>query len=161
MTTHLTRREFMGAAAAAVSIPVLPRVPAAEPIPVVPFPAPRRTRDAMDRDLLEVTIPKLRALYESRKYSATQVTRWYLDRIARYDRVYRAVLHVDAASALARAAAEDAAAKAGRNRFQRGPLWGVPVVIKANTSVKGWVTSAGWCGGEGGPESFPTWAVVG
>ena len=89
MTTHLTRHEFMGAAAAAVSIPVLPRVPAAERSPVVPFPGPRQTRDAMDRDLLEVTIPKLQALYEAGKYTATQVTRWYLDRIARYDRVYR------------------------------------------------------------------------
>ena len=30
--------------------------------------------------------------------------------------------------------------------FQRGPLWGVPIVIKANTSVKGLVTTDGWKG---------------
>ena len=82
----------------------------------------------------------------ARKYTTTQVTRWYLDRIAKYDRVYRAILHVDTAGALATAAAQDAAAKAGGNRFKRGPLWGVPIVIKANTSVKGLVTSAGWSG---------------
>jgi Asp-tRNA(Asn)/Glu-tRNA(Gln) amidotransferase A subunit family amidase len=146
MTTHLTRREFMGAAAAVASIPLLPRVSAAEHIPVDPFAVPARKQDAMDRDLLEVTIPRLQMLYETRKYTATQVTRWYLSRIAKYDRVYRALLHVDAASALARAATQDAAAIAGRNRFHRGPLWGVPIVIKANTSARGLVTSAGWCG---------------
>ena len=30
--------------------------------------------------------------------------------------------------------------------FKRGLLWGVPIVIKANTSVKGLVTSCGWTG---------------
>jgi Asp-tRNA(Asn)/Glu-tRNA(Gln) amidotransferase A subunit family amidase len=146
MTTHLTRREFVGVAAATASIPLLPRWSAAERILLDPFAIPARAQDGMDRDLLEVTIPHLRGLYETRKYSATQVTRWYLDRIAKYDRVYRAVLHVDVTGALATAAAQDAAAKAGGNRLKRGPLWGVPIVIKANTSVKGLVTSAGWSG---------------
>ena len=146
MTTYLTRREFMGAAATAAAIPLLPRVSAAERSAVGPFTVPARTQNAMDRDLREVTIPRLQALYETRQYTATQVTQWYLDRIARYDRVYRALLHVDAVGALAAAAAQDAEAEAGRHRFKRGPLWGVPIVIKANTSVKGLVTSAGWWG---------------
>jgi aspartyl-tRNA(Asn)/glutamyl-tRNA(Gln) amidotransferase subunit A len=30
--------------------------------------------------------------------------------------------------------------------MRHGALWGVPIVIKANTSVKEWVTSAGWKG---------------
>ena len=85
-------------------------------------------------------------MYSSHKYTVTQVTRWYLDRIARYDGVYKAVLHIDAAGALATAAALDAAAKSGGRTFDRGPLWGVPIVIKANTSVKGLVTSNGWKG---------------
>jgi Asp-tRNA(Asn)/Glu-tRNA(Gln) amidotransferase A subunit family amidase len=100
----------------------------------------------MDRDLLEVTIPRLHAMYAARQYTVTQVTRWYLSRIARYDRVYRAILHVDAAGALATAGAQDAAATKGGAAFRRGALWGVPMVIKANTSVKGMVTSAGWSG---------------
>ncbi|CAN5341833.1 hypothetical protein BH10ACI2_BH10ACI2_10730 [soil metagenome] len=103
-------------------------------------------RAEMDRDLLEVTIPVLEAFYSARKYSAVEVTLWYLDRIARYDGVYRAVLHVDAAGALATAAAEDAAAKKAGKAFKRSTLWGVPIVIKANTSVNGLVTSAGWYG---------------
>ena len=146
MANDLTRREFMGAAAAAASIPLLPRMSAAERILTSPVAMPARMQDAMDGDLLEVTIPHLQALYETRKYTATQVTRWYLNRIAKYDQVYRAVLHVDSAGALATAAAQDSAAKAGGSRFTRGPLWGVPIVIKANTSVKGLVTSAGWSG---------------
>ena len=146
MTTHLTRRDFMGAAAAAASIPFLSRIATAERILVSPFAGPTLLQDAMDRDLLEVTVPRLHGFYESRKYSATQVTHWYLDRIARYDRVYRAILHVNAAGALATAAALDDAAKAGGSGFRRAPLWGVPIVIKANTSVKGLVTSAGWSG---------------
>ncbi len=34
----------------------------------------------------------------------------------------------------------------GGQTFNRGPLWGVPIVIKANTSIKGLVTSNGWKG---------------
>jgi Asp-tRNA(Asn)/Glu-tRNA(Gln) amidotransferase A subunit family amidase len=101
---------------------------------------------ALDRDLVEVTIPKLESIYRSHQYTVTQVTQWYLDRIARYDGVYRAVLRVDAAGALGTAAAEDAAAKCGGPAFRRGPLWGVPIVTKANTSVRGLVTSDGWKG---------------
>ncbi|HKO25726.1 MAG TPA: amidase, partial [Chloroflexota bacterium] len=80
--------------------------------------------------------------YASHRYTVTQVTQWYLDRIARYDATYRALLHVDADGALNRAAEEDAEPK----RARRGALWGVPIVVKANTSVKGLVTSAGWIG---------------
>ncbi len=105
------------------------------------------TADGIDRDLAEVTIPRLESMYSSHKYTVTQVTRWYLDRIARFDGVYKAFLHVDAAGAVATAAALDAAAEsAGGRTFNRGPLWGVPIVIKANTSIKGLVTSNGWTG---------------
>src|SRR5215471_8733212 len=80
----------------------------------------------MDRDLIEVMIPAPQAMYAAKKYTVAQVTAWYLKRIALYDGVYRAVLHVDAAGANATAAAEDRAARDGGARFTRGPLWGVP-----------------------------------
>jgi amidase len=103
---------------------------------------------AMDRDLMEISVPGLEALYAGHKYTVTEVTRWYLDRIGRYDGTYRALLHVDAEGALRRAAEEDAEASGARRSraAKRGELWGVPVLIKANTSVKGLVTSAGWTG---------------
>src|SRR6202041_1696871 len=48
--------------------------------------------------------------------------------------------------ALATAAREDVDAARGGGSFQRGPMWGVPIVIKANTSIKGLITSDGWKG---------------
>lgn len=98
----------------------------------------------MDRDLLEVTIPQLEHFYLIHRYSVTEVVQWHLARIAKYNGIYRAVETVDSAGALSTAAAEDAAAK--HVGLKRGPLWGVPVVIKANTSIKGLVTSDGWQG---------------
>lgn len=103
---------------------------------------PEEPTASMDQDLMEVTVPRLEDLYARHKYTVAQVTRWYLARIARYDGTYRALLHLDAQGALRRAAEEDAAPKGQHH----GRLWGVPIVIKANTSVKGWVTSAGWAG---------------
>src|SRR4051812_26744070 len=62
---------------------------------------------AMDRDLLEVTIPQLHRLYATHKYTVTQVVQWYLARIAKYNPIYRAIEHVDAAGALKTAARQD------------------------------------------------------
>jgi len=100
----------------------------------------------MDRDLLEVTIPQLEDLYARDKYSVTQVVKWYLARVAKYNGIYRAVQNLDVPGAMKNAAEKDAAAKAGGATFKRGPLWGVPIVTKANTSVEGLVTTDGWQG---------------
>jgi amidase len=104
------------------------------------------TQDAMDRDLLEVTVPQLEEMYRSNKYTVTEVVHWYLARIARYNGTYRAVQNVDLQGALATAAREDAQAAEGGSNFRRGPLWGVPIVTKANTSIKGLITTDGWKG---------------
>src|SRR5579884_3269840 len=115
----------------------------------------------MDRDLMEVTIPQLQRYYAQRKYTVTQVVDWYLDRIGRYNGVYRAMEQVFADDARATAAQEDAHAVVPVNAgveantpgasdasntiaARRGPLWGIPIVIKANTSIAGKVTSDGW-----------------
>jgi amidase len=97
-------------------------------------------QDAMDRDLLEVTVPKLQQMYRDHKYTVTQVVQWYMARIAKYNGIYRAVQNVDAAGALATAAREDA------EGTPHGALWGIPIVTKANTSVKGLITTDGWRG---------------
>ena len=95
----------------------------------------------IDRDLIDVTVPRLHQLYADRKYTVSQVVRWHLDRIDRYNPVYGALETVLRDEALAAAAREDA-----ESGGTHGPLWGVPIVIKANTSVKGHVTTAGWEG---------------
>ena len=109
-------------------------------------PAKGVPQDAMDRHLLEVTVPQLEEMYRSNKYTVTEVVHWYMARIARYNGIYRAVQNLDLQGALATAAREDEAAAAGGSNFQRGPLWGVPIVMKANTSIKGLVTTDGWKG---------------
>src|ERR1044071_7815797 len=96
---------------------------------------------AIDQDLIDVTVPKLRKLYADKKYSVTQVVKWHLDRIDRYNGVYGAIETVLKDQALAAAAREDS-----ESGGTHGPLWGVPIVIKANTSVKGQVSTAGWEG---------------
>jgi Asp-tRNA(Asn)/Glu-tRNA(Gln) amidotransferase A subunit family amidase len=101
---------------------------------------------SMDRDLLEVTIPQLEELYRGHRYTVTEVVQWYMARIAKYNGIYRAVQTLDEKGALATAAREDAEAKASGANFRRGPMWGVPIVMKANTSVKGLITTDGWKG---------------
>ncbi len=103
--------------------------------------ATEHTQAEMDRDLLEVTIPQLEHFYRDRKYTVTQVVNWYIARIRKYNGIYGAIENLDAKGALATAAREDAGAT-----DQRGPMWGVPIVIKENTSVQGLVTTDGWKG---------------
>ena len=97
----------------------------------------------IDSDLMEVSVPQLQSLYAHHRYTVTQVTNWYLARIAKYNGIYRAVQTVDAAGALKIAAAEDAGP---RPDFAKLPLWGVPMLIKANTSIAGLITTDGWEG---------------
>jgi amidase len=99
---------------------------------------------AIDQDLMEVTVDHLRELYLQHRYTVTQVVQWHLDRIARYNGIYRAVQTVNAKAALSEAAREGAEAK--MPGFRPGPLWGVPIVTKANTSVKSLITTDGWRG---------------
>ena len=104
--------------------------------------APDRGTAAIDRDLSEVTIAQLQRYYAEHRYSVTQVVRWHLGRVQRYNGVYHALEQVFEAEALAAAAEADALPKAA----PRGALFGVPIVIKANTSIAGKVTTDGWEG---------------
>src|SRR5688572_3052921 len=107
---------------------------------------PQTNASRIDRDLTDVSITQLRSFYAEGTYTVTQVTQWHLDRIARHDKTYQSFLHVDSAGALSAAAAADAVKKKAGSRFNFPLLWGIPVVIKGNTSVKGLVTSNGWQG---------------
>ena len=142
------------AAVAAAPLAVAQARPAAtEPMspPPIAMPAnlpvlPAAEQVKMDRDLLEIDIAHLHALYTTHTYTVEQVTRWYMGRIARYNGIYRAVQTVNTADAIATAKAADDWLKAEHRTDNRGPLWGVPVVIKANTAVKGLPDTDGWQG---------------
>jgi amidase len=97
----------------------------------------------MDQDLMEVTIPQLHHYYDTHKYTVSQVVSWYLARIARYNGIYKPIEQVFDADARALAKQQDA--EAG-GTAKHPPLWGIPIVIKANTSIAGKVTTAGWEG---------------
>src|SRR3954471_17253198 len=67
-----------------------------------PPPAPG---SAIDRDLLDVTLPQLQRFYTDKKYTVTQVVRWHLDRVDRYSGVNGPIetdLREDALAAAAR-----------------------------------------------------------
>jgi len=101
---------------------------------------PEAEQARMDRDLMEIDIPELHALYARHVYTVDQVTRWYLGRIAKYNGIYRDVQTVDVKGALATARLEDSGGG------EQGAMWGVPIVIKANTAVKGLIDTDGWAG---------------
>jgi amidase len=101
---------------------------------------PAEDQARMDRDLMEIDIPQLQGLYAKHKYTVEQVTRWYMGRIARYNGIYRDVQTVDVKGAIETARRED------KGDGAHGALWGVPMVIKANTAVKGLPDTDGWAG---------------
>lgn len=82
-------------------------------------------------DLDEITIDDLQQKYTSGTYTAVQVTRLYLDRITAIDQngaMLKSVIEINP-DALTIAAAMDMERKSGK---VRGPLHGIPVLIKDN-----------------------------
>lgn len=99
--------------------------------------APDLTDPSIDTQTSSVA--SLRHAMATGRVSATSVTQAYLDRIAAVNPVLRAVITV-CPDALEQAAASDAAWAAGR---PRGPLEGIPVLVKDNVQVDGAPTTAG------------------
>jgi len=93
-------------------------------------------------DVVEMTVADVQAGYASGRFTAVELTRVFLERIAAYEDRYNAFVSLNA-HALEVAAALDAEyARSG----PRGPLHGVPIVVKDNMDVAGLVTTAGWEG---------------
>ena len=101
---------------------------------------------AMDRDLMEVTIPQLEALYRSHKYTVTAGSAWYHGPHRQIQRHLSRGQNVDTRERWRRRRGRMQRLKPAGADFHRGPLWGVPIVTKANTSVKGLITTDGWKG---------------
>ncbi|WP_369382584.1 amidase [Streptomyces sp. cg36] len=90
-------------------------------------------------DLDTVTIPELQARRDEGSLTSLELTRAYLRRIAAVDPKIHAVLYTDP-SALRQAAASDARHRGGR---LRGPLDGIPVLLKDNIDTRDLPTTAG------------------
>ncbi|HYL55292.1 MAG TPA: amidase [Gemmatimonadales bacterium] len=103
--------------------------------PGIPGLAPAVSRTAPPFDLEEVTISALQAGMTSGKYTAKGLATAYLQRIDELDKkgpALRAVLETNP-DALAQATALDAERKA---KGPRGPLHGIPVLVKDNVATK-------------------------
>jgi Asp-tRNA(Asn)/Glu-tRNA(Gln) amidotransferase A subunit family amidase len=106
-------------------------------------------------DVVELTAAQIQADYAARKYTAVQLTRAFLDRINRYEDHYNAFITMNP-NALSFAAELDAEYQ--RTGRLRGPLHGVPVVIKDNIDYGGLLTTAGYEGfskATGGVDMIP------
>lgn len=93
-------------------------------------------------DVVELTAEQIRLDYARGAYTAVELTRAFLDRIARYEDRYNAFVSMNP-DALRIAAELD---REYRTSGPRGPLHGVPVVIKDNMDYEGLVTTAGYWG---------------
>ena len=119
----MDRREFLASGAAAA---VATQLGACRPEAAKPPAAPTA---AFELD--EITIAQLQDGIASGRFTSTTITQQYLDRIAAVDHSGPSVNSVIELNpeALADAARLDAERKAGKSR---GPLHGVPVLIKDN-----------------------------
>lgn len=106
---------------------------AAAPVIHPPLPV---AQSPMDAALTGADVTRLRALLDAGTYSSENITAWYLLRIGRIDDAGPQVNAIIATfpDALDQARAMDAERAAGRIR---GPLHGIPVVIKDNVEVAG------------------------
>ena len=93
-------------------------------------------------DIVELTAVQLRDRYVAGEYTVVEVVQAYLERIERYEDHYNAFISMNP-DALEIAAALD---EELRSTGPRGPLHGVPVVIKDNLDYAGLVTTAGFSG---------------
>ena len=93
----------------------------------------------LDLDPDRVTIPELRERMAAGSLSAVELTETYRERIRRLDPSVGAVLALDP-TACAQAQASDRRRLAGRGR---GPLDGIPVLIKDNIDAVGLPSTAG------------------
>ena len=113
--------------------------PAQQPGPTLPQPEAARPESP---EVVELTARQIQADYEARLYTAVELTQAFLNRIETYEERYNAFISINP-DVLADASALDAEY---RERGPRGPLHGVPVVIKDNIDMAGLVTTAGFDG---------------
>jgi Asp-tRNA(Asn)/Glu-tRNA(Gln) amidotransferase A subunit family amidase len=97
---------------------------------------------AQEVDVLELTVERIQADYAAGRYTAVHLTRAFLARIDRYEKRYNAFISMNPEALATAEALDEEYARSG----PRGPLHGVPVVIKDNLDHAGLVTTAGWSG---------------
>jgi amidase len=122
MDTRLTRRAFLGAGVAGGAALATGRLPSLfEASPAA----------AADEPWIEASIPELQALMASRQLTSRELTLGYLQRIAALNPLLGAVIQTNP-NAVSVAAKLDNERRAGQ---VRGPLHGIPILLKDNIST--------------------------
>ncbi|AHK46633.1 glutamyl-tRNA amidotransferase subunit A (plasmid) [Ensifer adhaerens OV14] len=106
-------------------------------------------------DVVELTARQVQEDLKQGKYTSRELTQAFLERIAKYNPVYNAIITFNP-HALVEADAADSDRLAGK---KLGPLAGVPVVVKDTMDMAGLPTTAGWAplsGRAGGIDLIPT-----
>ena len=101
--------------------------------------SPETLGAGIDNDPVPLSVAELRQAMSAGRLTATAVTQHYLKRIGELNPALHAVIAVNP-DALAEAAASDEAWGSGT---PRGPLEGIPVLLKDNIQVAGMPTTAG------------------
>ena len=91
-------------------------------------------------DVDKATIPELQRAMSAGRLTSAGLTRFYLDRIERIDRPLLHSVIATSPSALDEARASDARR---RNRTLRGPMDGIPILVKDNVNTEAQPTTAG------------------
>ena len=105
-------------------------------------------------DVVELTAQDIQAAYAAGEFTAVEVTTAFLDQIDHYEDHYNALISMNPDALAIAAALDEEYASTG----PRGPLHGVPVVIKDNLDYGGLVTTAGFSGfseATGGVDMIP------
>ncbi|MEX2466007.1 MAG: amidase [Gemmatimonadota bacterium] len=118
-------------------------------------PAPSVTRPANLEDVAFWTLAELGALLRSGQVTSVELTRMYLDRITRHDPSLELVITLLEAEALAEAERADRELATGSDR---GPLHGIPYVLKDLFALEGHPTT--WGAVPGGFEQMEGTATV-
>ena len=121
----VSRRKFLGVTLASSATVLAGGLTALIPKSLVAAP------DAGTTDWIEATIPELQALFESGELTSQQLTADYLARIADFNPLLAAVIETNP-DALAIARRRD---NERRHGHVRGPLHGIPVLVKDNVAT--------------------------
>jgi amidase len=130
----LSRRTFLGAAAAASALVTLD-AEAQTPAPGSARPAEAPAQRTTPFELEEATIAELQAGLTSGKYTARSLTERYLARIQALDRTGELPLNSVIELNPDALAIADALDKERKEKGVRGPLHGIPVLIKDNIAT--------------------------